>query len=250
MNILEQLRKPVIFAHRGASLYAPENTLAAFQLALEQNADGIELDAKMTRDNQVVVIHDQTVERTTNGTGKVRRMTLMELKQLDAGSFFSPNYRGEKIPTLDEVLERFGGQLFINIELTNYASPADALPKKAAELVLAHNLQEHVIFSSFLFTNLVRVHRILPQAHVALLTIPGRSGGPVRSRIGRWVSPLNIHPHLKDANAGFIAAQHQSGRRVHVWTVNHRQDMQQLFSWNVDGIFTDDPQLAIQVREG
>ena len=103
-----------IIAHRGASAHAPENTLAAFQLALEQGADGIELDVMLSKDGQLIVIHDDKVDRTTNGTGKVADMYLSELKVLDAG-------QGESLPTLPEVFDRFGGKFLINIELKNYS---------------------------------------------------------------------------------------------------------------------------------
>jgi len=133
--MLAQLPKPTLFAHRGASAYAPENTLAAFTLAIHQNADAIELDAKLSADGEVVVIHDQTVDRTTDGVGKVNELVLAALKELDAGEKYDESFRGERIPTLDEVLESIGQKIFINIELTNYASPKDDLPLKVAEIV-------------------------------------------------------------------------------------------------------------------
>ena len=111
---------PLIFAHRGASAHAPENTLAAFLVALQQGADGIELDAKLTADGHVVVIHDQTVDRTTKISGRVRDMPLEALLELDAGSHFDVAFKGEPIPTLQQVFERMGQEVLINIELSNY----------------------------------------------------------------------------------------------------------------------------------
>ena len=110
------MNKPKIIAHRGASGHAPENTMAAFRLAMEQHADGIELDVMLSKDGHVVVIHDATVNRTTNGTGRVSALTLAELQTLDAGN-------GEHIPTLEEVLETFGDQWVINVELKNHIAP-------------------------------------------------------------------------------------------------------------------------------
>src|SRR5512138_390835 len=109
-NRIDLIAPPAIFAHRGASAHAPENTLAAFRLALEHGADGIELDAKLTSDGQVVVIHDQTVERTTGDPGMVRDMTLAQLKALDAGSFFDSAFTREPIPTLAEVFDLIGSR--------------------------------------------------------------------------------------------------------------------------------------------
>jgi len=246
--MFDRLKSPIIFAHRGASAHAPENTIAAFELALQHKADGIELDAKLTKDNHVVVIHDQSLNRTTDGEGLVRKTQLSDLKKRDAGSKFSEKFSGEKIPTLNEVFEVVGKKMVINVELTNYASPHDLLPKLAAELVIAHGLQEWVLFSSFFFTNLIRVKRIIPHARVALLAWEGNKGFPARSRLSRWVSPEYIHPFLKDVSAEYIRQQHQNARRVNVWTVNKSEDMRNLFHWQVDGIFTDDPALAVQIR--
>src|SRR5689334_23229806 len=116
--MLESLPRPVIFAHRGASAYAPENTIASFEFAVAQGTDAIELDVKLSADGHVIVHHDPTVDRTTNGKGKVKDLTLAELKTLDAGGFFSENFHGEKIPTLEEVFEAVGKRTFINVELT------------------------------------------------------------------------------------------------------------------------------------
>jgi glycerophosphoryl diester phosphodiesterase len=137
----------MVFAHRGASKYAPENTIAAFQLAVEQCADAIELDAKLSADGKVVVIHDQTVDRTTNGTGRVNKLTLSELKELDAGSFFDRKFAAERIPTLDEVFESVGKRIFINVELTNYASRNDELIPLVVEIVKRHGIHKNVLFS-------------------------------------------------------------------------------------------------------
>src|SRR4030042_5766395 len=119
------LIRPTIFAHRGSSVHAPENTLAAFKLAIDQHADGIELDTKLSADGQVVVMHDDTVDRTTNGTGRIKSLTLHELKRLDAGSKFDPSFHAERIPTLAEVFETVGGKIFINVALATYTSPTD-----------------------------------------------------------------------------------------------------------------------------
>ncbi len=122
---LSNLPKPAIIAHRGASAGAPENTLAAFRLALQQGADAIELDTKLSADGHPVVIHDQTVDRTTMSTGKVRDHTVADLNKMDVGSHFDSAYRGEPIPTLEDVFKAIGQHAIINVELTNYATPRD-----------------------------------------------------------------------------------------------------------------------------
>ncbi|HJR79296.1 MAG TPA: glycerophosphodiester phosphodiesterase family protein [Anaerolineales bacterium] len=246
--MLETLHRPTIFAHRGASAHAPENTLAAFELALEQGADGIELDAKLSADGHAVVIHDATVDRTTGGKGHVKDMSLADLRALDAGSFFAEKYRGEKIPTLEEVFEALGKRMFINVELTNYKTPGDHLVESVCMLVKKFDLQKQVLFSSFLSSNLSKARGLLPEVPRGLLALNGLLGAWARSfdfAFGRYQA---LHPYLKDVSPQQIQRVHRLQRRVHVWTVNAAEDMRRLFDWGVDAIFTDDPQLAVQVR--
>jgi glycerophosphoryl diester phosphodiesterase len=241
---LEQLPKPIIFAHRGASHYAPENTLVAFQLAFQQEADAIELDVKLTADGEVVVLHDQKVDRTTNGHGDIRKFSLAALQKLDAGSYFDPQYVGEKIPTLAEVFEVLGHDHFINIELTNYATPQDALVIRVVDLVLKFAMQGNILFSSFLSLNILRVKKALPEVPAALLASEGWGGRIARSNYGRRIAPYILHPNLADTHQKFVDKQHKYGRRVHVWTVNQADDMRKVIQWQADGFFTDDPLLA------
>lgn len=245
--MLNQLPRPTFFAHRGASAYAPENTLAAFELALRQGADAIELDAKLTADGQVVVIHDQTVDRTTEGTGRVKDLTLAELRKLDAGSHFDFAFRGELIPTLDEVFKAVGQLAFINVELTNYSSPTDSLPEKVATLVKRHKIARRVMFSSFNPFALIRARRLLPEVPIGLLAIAGRNGAWARSWIGRWLSYQSLHPEMGDASPDLVESVHRHGGRVYVYTVNKAEDMRRLLAMGADGFFTDDPILARQI---
>jgi len=246
--MLESLPQPIIFAHRGASAHAPENTLAAFELALEQQADGIELDVKLSADEKVVVHHDPTLDRTTDGTGRIQTFPLAELKKLDAGSFFSEKYRGEKIPTLDEVFEVVGKRTFINVELTNYKTPGDQLVEAVCILIKKHNMQKRVLFSSFLARNLSKAGSYLPDVPRGLLALPKILGTWARSFGFSFGKYQALHPFVKDVTQQEVARVHRLNRRVHVWTVNDERDMRRLFSWGVDGIFTDDPQLARRVR--
>ncbi len=237
----------VIFAHRGACALAPENTVASFELASTHQADAIELDAKLSKDGVVMVIHDPTLERTTNGTGKVNQHTLAELKALDAGAKFDPKFSGEKIPTLDEVLEAVGKKLLVNVELTNYSSPKDDLIVKVAEAVKRQNMQDRVLFSSFIPKNLKMMKELLPDAPVALLCLMGLGGLLSRSFFLTHVSPAIIHPYLTDVDPLYVRMEHRRHRRVHVWTVNAEQDIKHMLAMRVDGIFTDDPQKAKKI---
>ena len=246
--MLESLPQPIIFAHRGASAHAPENTIAAFELALAQRADGIELDVKLTSDGQVIVHHDPTVNRTTNGQGRLKDMSLAELKKLDAGASFSNQFRGEKIPSLDEVFEAVGRRTFINIELTNYNTPGDELVETVCMLVKKHQLQKHVMFSSFFAGNLSKARSYLPDVPRGLLALTGILGAWARSFGFVFGKYQALHPYLKDMTQQEVLRVHRLKRRVHVWTVNAEEDMRRLFGWGVDAIFTDDPQRAFKVR--
>lgn len=242
--LLADLPQPAIFAHRGASAYAPENTLAAFKLALQQGADAIELDAKLSADGHVVVIHDQTVDRTTPASGRVRDYIMADLHKMDAGSHFDIAFRGEPIPTLEEVFKAVGQLTYINVELTNYASPFDDLPEKVAELVKQTKLTQRVLFSSFNVIALFRIHKILPEAPLGFLTLPGWKGSWMRNIAGKLIDYQALHPALSDATPKRIQETHQTGRKIFVYTVNKEEDIQRLFDAGVDGIFSDDPILA------
>ncbi len=237
------LSPPFYFAHRGASAHAPENTLAAFELALRQGAPAIEFDVKLTVDRHVVIHHDQTLDRTTDGSGLISQQPLAALRELDAGSKFSANFRGEKIPTLGEVFESLGKKLFMNVELTNYGSPFDGLVDEVVKLVKKHGLEEWVLFSSFLPTNLIRARQLLPSVPRGQLFFPGGSGW--WQRFGAKFMSLHAeHPFKDDVNAEMIQRTHSQGRRVYAWTVNDPAEMKSLRILGVDAIFTDDPLLA------
>ena len=238
---------PLVFAHRGASAHAPENTLAAFELALAHGANGVELDVKLSADGEVVVIHDATIDRTTGEKGHVSKLTLAALRELDAGSFFSEEFRGEKIPTLAEVFETIGRRTLINVELTNYATPRDGLANKVCDLVKRFGLEERILFSSFLSSNLKRTRGLLPDVPRGLLALGGWMGWWARSFGFNFGDYQALHPNLEDVSPRQVARVHRLKRRVLVWTVNTSDDMRRLISWGVDGIFTDEPKLATEV---
>jgi len=225
-----------ILAHRGASALAPENTLAAFQLALDLQSDGIELDVMLSADQQVVVIHDNTVDRTTNGSGRVADMTLQQIQSLDAG-------KGEKVPTLSEVLDRFGGKFLINIELKNYTSIFDNLPIEVAKVLKVHGMEEEVLISSFNPFNISRVRRRIPEARLGLITQPQQA----QHWIWRFFNFDSLHPHFDDVDAVLVSALHARNRQVYVWTVDDPQEMKRLAGLEVDGIITNDPKKAWEV---
>ena len=243
--MLDQFPRPIVLAHRGDMAHAPENTLPSFQMAVQKGADGVELDAKLTTDGHVIVIHDPTIDRTTDGSGRVASSTLESIRKLDAGSWFSDAFRGAQVPLLEEVFETVGRKKLINIELTNYSTPGDGLVQKVCELIRRHQVQDQILFSSFFAANLRKASRILPEIPCALLAMPGLRGAWARSFGFMFGNYQALHPHISDADRQQVQRIHRLNRRVHVWTANSHEEVNQLREWNADGIFTDDPQLAL-----
>ncbi len=242
-----KLKRPVIFAHRGSSAYAPENTLAAFRLAIQQHAEAIELDAKLCADGQVIVIHDESVNRTTDGTGLISSLSLAEIKALDAGIKFSPAFQAEKIPTLAEVFEAVGNQIFIDIELKNYMSPTDDLPDRVVSLVKKYGLESSVMLSSFNLLALIRARYLLPRIPLGIIAIAGDAPKILLSKVIRLGALTALHPATSDTSPELVQAAHRVGSLVHAYTANTPDVMQQLITAGVDGIFTYDPPLAQKV---
>ena len=240
------LNRPIVIAHRGDSAHAPENTISAFKLAMQKGAQAIEFDVKLSKDRQVIVIHDQTVDRTTDGHGDVRQLPLEELQKLEAGIRFGEKFPHERIPNLEEVFASIGTGIHMNIELTNYATPHDGLVEEVAKLVKKYQMQEQILFSSFFPNNLKKAMQLLPDVPCGLLAWTGLAGFPARN--WGWKQGLfALHPFRDDVDVKLVNRIHKAGRRLHVWTVNEKSEMEKLFEFGVDGIFTDDPGMLNQV---
>jgi glycerophosphoryl diester phosphodiesterase len=236
---------PLVIAHRGASRGAPENTLAAFRLAAEMGADAVELDAWLSADGAVVVHHDLTLDRTTNGAGKVAERSLTELKAFDAGAKFGPRFAGERIPILDEVFEAVGRLVLINIELKNYESVFDRLAQAVVRIVRRHGLERRVLLSSFNPFALRTARRLAPEVPRALLEWHGQKAW-MRAAVRRLTAFEAYHPQDAMTDRMTIADQHARGRRVNVWTVNEVERMRELLLLGCDGLITDVPDVARQ----
>ncbi len=236
-----------IFAHRGYSSKYPENTMTAFRKALEARADGIELDARLTADGHLVVMHDKSVDRTTTGSGIVRDLPLAEIRKLDAGIKFGAAFENERVPLLEEVFAELGGKLLINVELCNYEEGDDRmLSNKVCDLIEKYKLTESVILSSFRFNNLVYCKDRNPNLSCGLLAKPGFLGFFSRNFLTHSVSVDALHPHLKDASATLVRREQLCGRKVRVWTVDDLEEIRKLMEIGVDAVFTNDPE---NVRE-
>ncbi len=188
--------------------------------------------------SEAVVIHDATLERTTNGTGKVSKKSLGSLKGLDAGSWFDSSFTGEQIPTLDEVFAEIGRDIFINVELKNYSSPFDNLAETVALSVRRHGLEEKVFFSSFNPLNFRRLKRHLPDVPTGFLTLRGWAT-PQMGWLARRFDAL--HPEYSDVSPELVNRAHTAGQRIYTYTVDDPVEARRLCAAGVDGIITNDP---------
>ncbi len=223
----------LVFGHRGASAIAPQNTLAAFMLAAQQGAQGIELDVHLTRDGQLVVIHDFTVESTTDGTGAVADMALAQLKELDAGAWFSPEFAGERIPTLEEVFVAVGGELLINVEIK---SSATGIENAVVECIRHQQMEARVLISSF-DADVLRRLRSLTDVPLGYLF-----NSASQSRLAELASfCAALHPWHEQVDADFMQRARELGCLVNVWTVNDPLRACQLAALGVNTIITDQP---------
>ena len=234
-------------AHRGASLAAPPNTLAAFEKAIELGADGVELDVHLSADGVPVVIHDFTVDAIADGSGRVADLTLTQLKQLDAGSGFDPAFAGEHIPTLEEVLRHVGNRVLLNIELKTASLRDKGLEQTVITLVEQHGLSDRVLLSSFNPFSLRRAKRIAPHIPAGLLHAPDLPL-PLRHAWLAFLVPHEArHPEHRLVNSRYMARARQRGYRVHVWTVDDPKEMYRLINAGVDSIITNVPDVLHSV---
>jgi len=236
------------FAHRGASHDAPENTLAAFRLALEMGADGFELDVMLSADGHLVVIHDDTVDRTTDGSGPVRQKTLAALKALDAGARFGARFAGERIPTLQEALDLVArSRAFVNVEIKTESLRGDGLEEKLVALIHRYGLGERLLISSFNPFALWRMRRLAPDLPLALLYAEDQCVY-LRDRWFAFLShPAALNPSFRMATQEHVRWAKSKGYRLYVWTVDEESEMRRLIALGVDGIITNKPDLLRQV---
>ena len=243
-------RTPLIFGHRGASAYAPMNTLPAFELAAVLGADGIELDVHRTRDGHLAIIHDFEVDATTDGEGRVTEKTLAELKALDAGAWFGETFIGTRIPTLDEVFETVGDRLLINVEIKSEDQMTDGVEKAVADCITRHAMHQRVIVSSFNPLALARFRGVLPDVPIGFLYALDM---PIDTRV--ILNDLSLthearHPHHTMIDAPYMAWAREVGSRVNTWTVNDPAEAVRLARLGVDAIITDRPDTIREAVRG
>lgn len=240
----------IVIAHRGGSAYHPENTMAAFRSAYEMGAEMIELDILLTKDGIPIVIHDETLERTTDGTGKVSEFMLEELKELDAGSWFSEAHRGESLPTLEEVLEFAKGKIALNIEIKTEAVTDDVgggIEEKALELVKKFDMQQHVLFSSFDYRAISHLRELDVDISTALLYEKSQSGSRSPSELVSAYDANAFNCNYREFSNKWAKETKNNDIPVFVYTVNNKRLMRKMIRRGVSGIFSDKPDVLIQL---
>jgi glycerophosphoryl diester phosphodiesterase len=237
-------------AHRGASGECPENTLAAFRRAIEQSAGMIECDLQLTADGHVVICHDWTVDRTTDARGNLRvsDLTLEQLRVLDAGSWRGERFSGERIPTLEELLDLALPRTQLNLEL-KCRDGADAAHRLAMAVLAAVSQRDgldDVVFSSFDADALEAVRDVSPYAQIGILwSVPPFD---LAWEIARDLGAISLHPAAESVTPEVVEAAHEHGLAVYVWTVNDLDHMVALANLGVDGMFSDVPGRMLEAR--
>ena len=239
------IARPLVFAHRGACKVAPENTLPAFEAAVQMGADGVELDVQYSSDGALVIFHNPRLNQTTDGEGRVTSHPLADLRKLDAGSWFDPKFAGTRIATLDEVLDLLKGKLLVNIEIKALDSATMGLGADVVKAVRGHSMEDQVVMSSFNPMALRRAKGAGPEIEAGLLLAPDLPGW-TRWAFTRNFSRANgLHPELPMVDEAYMVEARKLNLPVRVWTVNEPADMQRMIDLGVDGIITDYPDRAL-----
>jgi len=227
------------FAHRGASASAPENTLVAFELAAQQGVDGVELDIRLCRTGEWVVVHDSRVNRTTSGRGFVRSKSLDDLRRLDAGSSFHPKFANARIPSLAEVLDWAKGRVLLNIEIKSLARAEKRAELQLLNLLRRHGVRRQCLLSSFnpiVLRRLARLDTGIPTG--LLLNMKWFQRSAEKSLI-RLMNIQALHISRRLARPRYLERIRRAGLRVLVWDANEPDELRRLVDYGVDGIITD-----------
>ncbi|MDD4356017.1 MAG: glycerophosphodiester phosphodiesterase family protein [Smithellaceae bacterium] len=235
-----------IIAHRGASAYYPENTIASFKAAIAMGADMVELDVQMTQDGEVVVFHDEEITRCTNGRGRIADHGLVNLKKLDAGSWFDKKFSGAEIPLLSDVLSLCKDRIAVNIEIKTEAvkeAIRGGIEEKCLQIVHQTGIQDHVVFSSFDPRALRHLRHLDRQTPLAVLFEKKYYDAQLPSEIvaSRDVNAFNCS--RRELNRKWLDDLKQHGIPVNVYTVNDEQSMKRFHALGVEGIFTNKPDI-------
>lgn len=244
---------PLVLAHRGANKVAPQNTLPAFQKALDFNADGLETDVHLSLDGHIVICHNYTIDETSNGTGRVDEMTLCQLKSYDFGSYFSDEFKGVTLPTLPELLDLTKSMKLINIEIKPPQKDCD-LVKKVVEAIHEYGIVENSIVSCFDPECIRLVKEIDKNVKTGLLYEDDKLGNEIMTfGVAKYCKQLNAdaaHPHRKLITEAEIIDLHNLGIAVNPWTVNKEEEIVRFTQWGCDALISDVPDYCLKVLKG
>jgi len=234
------MKEFIVLGHRGAKGHAPENTMPSFYKAIELGANMFELDIHMSRDGVLVVMHDKTVDRTTNGTGKVSDLTWDEIQRLDAGSWFGPEFAGTKVPRLEEVFEELADKILIDVEIkAGEEGPYPGIVDRLVDLVKGAGITERVLITSFHPQYLKEARAKLPGAQLGLIFDKERPDAIGEAVAEGWQV---LHPHLRWVTKEWVEEAHAAGLLVRGWNPNEVEPMRRLIEAGVDGVGTDFPE--------
>ena len=244
---------PLVLAHRGANKVAPQNTLPAFQKALDFNADGLETDVHLSLDGHIVICHNYTIDETSNGTGRVDEMTLSQLKLYDFGSYFSDEFKGVTLPTLPELLDLTKSMKLINIEIKPPQKDCD-LVKKVVEAIHEYGIVENSIVSCFDPECIRLVKEIDKNVKTGLLYEDDKLGNEIMTfGVAKYCKQLNAdaaHPHRKLITEAEVIDLHNLGIAVNPWTVNKEEEIVRFTQWGCDALISDVPDYCLKVLKG
>lgn len=246
---ISQLNHIKNIAHRGASAYAPEHTIAAYKLGQQLRGDYIEIDLQMTKDGHLVAMHDETVNRTTNGTGLVKEHTLEEIKQLNAGSFFNEKhpslakkeFENANVPTLEEIIKTFGHNANYYIE-TKLPDEYPSMEEKLLEIIKHYGINDKVIIQSFSEASLQKIHSLDVNIPLVQLLPYKKAAQLTELEMKKYKTYcIGLGMNYKYIDSTYVKRIKKHGLEVHPFTVDNETDMKKLILWGVDGMFTNYP---------
>lgn len=244
----------ILIAHRGASGYAPENTLPALRKAMELGANYLEIDVHQSNDGQIVVIHDSDIDRTTNGSGSIKDMNINELKRFDAGSWFDPVFAGTTIPTLQDVINILEPNVNLIVEVKGNSEDYPGIEENIIRIVNQNNIGSQVILKSFSIDVLERFKTLAPEIRRLYVLVLHFSG--LKFTIDKWISFTDIYENPSGAqyfqvhrwfiNRSLIEGAHANSIKIIAWNVNTVEEIEAMLQLGVDGIETDYPDRVLK----